>query len=107
MALAPPPASLPSNSNKMPTQKEPSLQYNTALALHQEVQLLNSYIRNAAKRSGYIPYIVRLQITVLPFARNQPYDVYADIGFIPPEPAEEDARAAECARAEEDARAEE
>lgn len=89
-------ASLPALQLKQDaTQKEPILQYHTALALYQEVQLLNSYVRNAAKRSGYIPYVVRLQLAVLPFARNQPYDVYADIGFFPPQTAKEDARAKE------------
>ena len=73
--------------NEGTAQKEPFLQYQTALSLYQEVQLLNSYVRNAARRSGYIPYIMRLQVTVLPFARNQPYDVYADIAFPPPKPA--------------------
>lgn len=60
------------------------LEYQTAAALYQEVQILNSYVRYAARRTGFTPYLVRLQVTVLPTARNEPYDVVGDISFLPP-----------------------
>jgi hypothetical protein len=60
---------------------EPVLQYQNALALYQEVQLLNRYVTDAALVRGHRPFIVRLQIQVLPYARNQPYDVFANLGF--------------------------
>lgn len=59
----------------------PLLQYQTAVALFQEVKLLNRYVEKAAGRHGFIPYLVRLQIGVTPYAYRQPYDVYARIGF--------------------------
>jgi hypothetical protein len=57
------------------------LRYSAATALFQEVQLLNRYVRDAALRTDYVPYIARIQLEVLPFARRQPYDVYAALGF--------------------------
>jgi hypothetical protein len=59
---------------------DPVLQYQTAAAIYQEVQLLNSYVRDAAQRYGYVPYLARLQLSISPFAHNEPYDVYIDLG---------------------------
>ena len=56
---------------------DPFLQYQVALALKQEVTLLNNQVRDAAVRQGMTPYVVRMQVTLIPSARNQPYD--ADI----------------------------
>lgn len=61
--------------------KDPVLQYQTATALFQEVQLLNSYLNSAALQSCFTPYLVRLQIGVTPYARRQPYDVYQRVSF--------------------------
>lgn len=63
--------------------EEPMLEYTAAAALFQEVQLLNRYVEDAARRYGYQPYIVRMQIAVFPYARNQPYDVYSTFAFFP------------------------
>jgi hypothetical protein len=65
------------------------LEYQTANALFQQVQILNNYVRYAVKRTGFTPYLVSLQVTVLPTARNEPYDVFADIAFMPPQPYDE------------------
>lgn len=61
--------------------QEPMLQYSTALALFQEVQLLNRYVDGIPTREGYVPYLVRLQITLIPYARHEPYDGYSNISF--------------------------
>lgn len=59
----------------------PLIEYQAALALFQEVKLLNRYVEQAAGRHGFTPYLVRLQIGVTPYAHRQPYDVYTRIGF--------------------------
>ncbi|MFH1843649.1 MAG: hypothetical protein ABIF77_10640 [bacterium] len=60
---------------------DPMMLYWAATALYQEVQLLNRYIKDAALRDGYKPYVVRLQISLMPKARNEPYDAYCTLGF--------------------------
>lgn len=60
---------------------DPILQHSAATALYQEVQLLNRYVHDAAKRTGTKPYVVRLQLSVHPSSRNRAYDTYANIGF--------------------------
>lgn len=60
---------------------DPMLRYWAATALYQEVQLLNRYVKDAAIRDGFVPYVVRLQIATLPNARNEPYDAYANVSF--------------------------
>jgi hypothetical protein len=60
---------------------DPFLRYAAATALFQEAALLDQYVKNAAKRSGYVPYLVRMQLSVLAHKRNQPYDIYADMSL--------------------------
>ena len=60
---------------------DPMLRHWAALALFQEVQLLNRYVQRAALRYGYRPYVVRLQVSVMPAARNEPYDAYSIFSF--------------------------
>ena len=60
---------------------DPMLQHWAALALFQEVKLLNRYVQNAALRYDNVPYIVRMQVSLMPFARNEPYDVYETVSF--------------------------
>ncbi|MHC4451831.1 MAG: hypothetical protein ACYS0E_17120, partial [Planctomycetota bacterium] len=55
--------------------------YWAATALYQEVQLLNRYIGDAAIPKGFVPYVVRLQLTLLPRYRGAPYDAYSSISF--------------------------
>lgn len=62
---------------------DPISQYTAATALYQEVRLLSSYLTHAVKREGYKAYVVRMQVTLLPFRRNEPYDTYANISFFP------------------------
>lgn len=59
----------------------PILQYQAALALFQEVKLLNRYVDSAALAHGMVPYLVRLQIGVTPYANREPFDVYSRIAF--------------------------
>jgi hypothetical protein len=97
-------ASLPTIPESLKTLgTDPLLRYTAAAALYQEVQLLDAYIRDAAMQRGMTPYVVRLQIGVVPYARYQPYDVYANIGFFaegqvskePPQPTCKQASSAE------------
>jgi len=62
-------------------QVDPIDSYNAAASIYEEVQLLNRYLQDGALRYGYVPYVARMQISVMPFARNEPYDVYLDIGL--------------------------
>jgi hypothetical protein len=64
---------------------DPFLQYQTALALFQEVKELNRYIRAAAMRYCFEPYLLRMQVGVTPYGRRQPYDVYTRVSFFPGE----------------------
>lgn len=62
-------------------EEPPVLQYQAALALYQEVKLLNRYVESAALAHGMVPYLVRLQIGVNPYASREPFDIYSRIGF--------------------------
>jgi len=62
-------------------QMDPILKYETATALYQEVNLLDTYVKYAALKKGYIPYLVRLQVSVTAFRRDAPYDVYVNLGM--------------------------
>ncbi|MEM7057538.1 MAG: hypothetical protein AAF557_08110 [Pseudomonadota bacterium] len=58
---------------------DPFTRYSTANALVQEVENLNNYLRSIPKISGHTPYLVRLQLSVIPKRRNLPYDVFSDL----------------------------
>jgi hypothetical protein len=62
-------------------QIDPLLTYRAATAIYQEVQLLDSYVRNAVQRYGYTAYVARVQVSVVPFVHDEPYDAYVDIGL--------------------------
>jgi hypothetical protein len=62
---------------------DPVLQYQAAAALFQEVQLLNRYVRDAAQRRDSTPYVVRLQVSVSPWKREQGYDAFTNVSFFP------------------------
>jgi hypothetical protein len=68
----------------VPTGTDALLRYQAATALFQEVQLLNRYTQSAAIREDYQPYVVRLQVSVLPHLRNAPYDTYSTLSFFMP-----------------------
>jgi hypothetical protein len=61
--------------------QDPMLQYLTAQGLFEEVTLLNREVQKAARRYGYRPYLVRFKVDMVPFSRDEPYDVYTDISF--------------------------
>jgi hypothetical protein len=71
----------PGSALGTPLTCDPMMKYWAALALYQEVQLVNRYVRDAAISADYVPYLVRLQVTFMPRTRNEPYDVYASISF--------------------------
>lgn len=60
---------------------DPFLKYTVATGLYQEVKLLNNAVRAAARRHKMVPYILRLQMNNVPYARHQPYDTYAAISL--------------------------
>jgi hypothetical protein len=78
------------------TGKDPMLEYAAATAFFQEVKLLNRYVADAALRRGYRAYVVRLQMSVVPFARNFPLDVYSNISFFPRTEKEDKTKSAKC-----------
>jgi hypothetical protein len=60
---------------------DPILKYQAAAALYQAVQLMNREVQLAASRRCFMPYLVRLKLTVVPYRRNLPYDLHARISF--------------------------
>lgn len=60
------------------------LKYTAATALYQEVQLLNRHVRDAAIPAGFRPYMVRLQLSLMPSRRHAPYDAYTTLSFFIP-----------------------
>ena len=77
------PDKLPENTLNNSPVVEPMIQYKAAAALLQEVRLLNDYINHAVIPEGYQPYLVRLQLAVLPNRRDQPFDIFSDLQFVP------------------------
>jgi hypothetical protein len=47
----------------------------------QDVQALNAEVDSAARRTGFDPYLVRIQISVMPRRRHLGYDVYSNLSF--------------------------
>jgi hypothetical protein len=64
-----------------PAVTDPFQQYDAANSLYQKVQLINRQVQAAALRYNFRPYIVGLQLRIEPYARNEPYDAYADLSF--------------------------
>ncbi|MFT7484510.1 MAG: hypothetical protein ACI9F9_000350 [Candidatus Paceibacteria bacterium] len=75
-----------SNTDSM----DPLLRYQAANSLYQEVQLLNRAVADAAIAEGCRAYMVRLQLSLLPRSRHEPYDAYATLSFFTPEVATPD-----------------
>jgi len=63
------------------------MEYWTANGLYQEVQIMNRIMRDAVIPEGFRPYLVRLQISLIPRRRHQPYDAYTTLSFFSPDPA--------------------
>ncbi|SFR87935.1 hypothetical protein SAMN05428960_2604 [Mitsuaria sp. PDC51] len=47
----------------------------------QDVQALNAEVDGAAKRTGFTPYLFRVQVSVMPRRRHLGYDVYSNLSF--------------------------
>jgi len=47
----------------------------------QDIAALNAEVDGAAKRTGYDPYLMRVQVTVMPRRRHLGYDVYSNLSF--------------------------
>lgn len=62
---------------------DPMLQYTAANALFQLVQLINADLTSSPFTRDYVPYVVRLKLTVIPYRENLPYDLFARISFFP------------------------
>jgi hypothetical protein len=60
---------------------DPILKYQAALALYQEVQLLNNEIQRIAARNCYAPFMVHIKVAILPYKQQLPYDLHARIAF--------------------------
>ncbi|MHB1308611.1 MAG: hypothetical protein ACYC23_16140 [Limisphaerales bacterium] len=77
-------SSLPPSSSILSTKLgiDPMMKYRAANALYQEVQLINQALKNAAiDAAKNNVYIVRLQVSVMPAMRDEPYDAYSNISF--------------------------
>jgi hypothetical protein len=59
---------------------DPFVAHGAATALFQEVQLLNRYVLDASAKYDAVPYLVRVQISELPFTR-EPLDTYVNLEF--------------------------
>jgi hypothetical protein len=68
-----------------PLSTDAMLQYSAATALYQEVQLLNGYLADAAIPAGFEAFVVRVQISLMPRRRHQPYDTYTTVSFFTPD----------------------
>lgn len=44
---------------------------------------MNREVELAAKRKGYVPYMVRMQLATMPYRRHLPYDIHAQVEFFP------------------------
>ncbi|MFT4067145.1 hypothetical protein [Paraburkholderia sp.] len=62
-------------------ESNPLLQHELALSIYQEMQILSRYLKDAAFKADWEPYVVRAQISVSPYAHYQPFDVYVDMGL--------------------------
>lgn len=47
----------------------------------QDISALNAEVDGAARRTGYDPYLMRVQVTVMPRRRHLGYDVYSNLSF--------------------------
>jgi hypothetical protein len=74
------------------------MKYNLAASLFQEIKMINRVVSDAAIRRNYTPYIVRLQISVLPDFDEFPKrtDVEATLSFFPKEDEESSPQKAPC-----------
>ena len=62
---------------------DPELQYRAAQSLFESVQMMNRQTKYAAMLRNYVPYLVRLRVTVMPYRQNLGYALHLRIGFFP------------------------
>lgn len=60
---------------------DPVSAYQAGASLFEQVKLLNRSLQDIPHFKGYTPYIVTIQISLIPHKRDAPYDAYANIGF--------------------------
>jgi hypothetical protein len=66
----------PTNPNNNTLAVNPQLRAQAAVALHQELVMLDHYLDEAYNPCLYQAWLVRTRLVVTPYARNQPYDIY-------------------------------
>ena len=57
------------------------IKYSSAVALYQEIKLLENYVKQALKMKDYTAYVLRVPVTVFPVRRDLPLDVYSTLSF--------------------------
>ncbi len=62
-------------------EKNSRLEYRDAYSLYQNIQLLNRTLEDAPEWNEYTTYVVTLQITLMAYVRNMPYDAYTIVSF--------------------------
>lgn len=78
---APPALNNPTNLPGLPISMNPASEFQAAASLFQQVKLLNQSLKDIPRFANFSPYIITVQITLVPYKRNAPYDAYADLGF--------------------------
>ncbi len=62
---------------------DPFVRRSVQNALFQEIQMLNEQLRHVAARKGMVPYVVRVQVSLMPRRRNLPLDTYVTMTLLP------------------------
>jgi hypothetical protein len=89
------PLGAPGSSSGGALSVDPISQYQAAASLFQQIKLLNRSLKDVPHFEKYVPYILTIQITLIPYKRNVPYDAYSDVTFFsdtnePPAPPNRD-----------------
>jgi hypothetical protein len=58
-------------------------QYQVAKTLFQAIKLMNRSLKDMPRSDIYEPYVLTLQISLMPYKRNMPYDAYGTLSFFP------------------------
>lgn len=64
-----------------PLSNDPITQYLAATSLYQEVHLMNHCVADAAIGEEWAPYLLRLQVSLMPLRRDLALDAYSVISF--------------------------
>lgn len=60
-------------------------QYQVAKTLFQEIKILNRSLKDLPRSEKYEPYVVTMQISLMPYQRGLRYDAYSTLSFFPNE----------------------